>query len=403
MATVDFLPFANDATSANVVTQAVYVAAQGPGLWGDTGFTAGIALSEQLNKVWRQSSVMTAALAQAISQTLSVDVLDSGGAASVTALTNQIVATMAAASSYAAPPLTPQGRLTLATGTPVMSADVLGSTVVYYTPYIGNQIPIWNGSQYVNYTFAPDLTLSLTAAAAANSIVDVFATVSGAAAVLGFGPVWGTSTPGSCSRGTGAGTTQLGRTQGLWGNANVITLYNGATTYSAIPAHRATYLGSVYVDGTSGQTSYAASFGQNRKCGVWNAYNRKAMHFQAGDSTTSWGSASGPRAWNADANNVVSAFCGLPEEAFLAQTMNRTTGSTSHIGRFGVGWNSTSAFSGFIAQHTTGSTYDNQYAYATSNAFPPALGINNIQGLEDSTMTVLGGSDDILLLVSYMG
>src|SRR5271166_4678164 len=38
----------------------------------------------------------------------------------------------------------PQGRLTLTSGTPIMQATVTGATSVYYTPALGNQIPIYS-------------------------------------------------------------------------------------------------------------------------------------------------------------------------------------------------------------------------------------------------------------------
>lgn len=95
--TVDFLPFANDASSANVVTQADYLAAASGSGFAQIGFGSGTARSNQANKVMRQSSVMTAALAQFLAAKLGQDVLDSGGAASVTAIQGQIAAAAAVA------------------------------------------------------------------------------------------------------------------------------------------------------------------------------------------------------------------------------------------------------------------------------------------------------------------
>lgn len=73
MSTVDYKPFANSG-GANVVDQATYAAAT----WVPTGFASGLAQSAQLNKVWRQSSMMSAALATFISNQLGIDVLDDG-------------------------------------------------------------------------------------------------------------------------------------------------------------------------------------------------------------------------------------------------------------------------------------------------------------------------------------
>jgi hypothetical protein len=285
MTTNDFLPFANDTGATNVDSQANYLAAQTGGGYSQMGFATGIAHSNEVNKAIRQSSVVSAALTDLIVSQLAQNVLDSGGAASITALSAQFLALMQAAAQAAQPPLKPQGRLTLTTNTTVLAADVASATVVYYTACEGDQIPVWSGTQFLNLTFASDLVLTLTAAAAANDIVDVFAINVAGAPVLAFGPVWANSSAGAGSRGSGAGTTQLARQNGLWTNANIITLYNGATTYSAVPANRATYLGSLSIDSVAGQVSCLLAFGQSRKWGVWNAYNRKRVLLQAGDST----------------------------------------------------------------------------------------------------------------------
>lgn len=79
MATNDFLPFAGGA-GANVLTQAAYVA---QAALRSNGFSAGTAQSAQLNKVWRQSSIMAAALAQMISDNTGADVLDDGTTAAI--------------------------------------------------------------------------------------------------------------------------------------------------------------------------------------------------------------------------------------------------------------------------------------------------------------------------------
>lgn len=76
--TIDFKAFA-DNVGANVVSQADYLTLLGAAL--ADGFEAGVAKSAEVNKVFRQSSVMTAAIANAISQMQNdVDVLDTDGA-----------------------------------------------------------------------------------------------------------------------------------------------------------------------------------------------------------------------------------------------------------------------------------------------------------------------------------
>ncbi len=78
MATNDFLVFGGGA-GANVITQVTY-----SGLAARTaGFSAGVAQSAQLNKVWRQSSIMAAVLAQFISDRTGQDALDDGTTAAL--------------------------------------------------------------------------------------------------------------------------------------------------------------------------------------------------------------------------------------------------------------------------------------------------------------------------------
>ena len=49
-------------------------------------------------------------------------------------------------------PITPQGRLTLTTQRPVMTTDVVLATTIYYTPYVGGRVPLYNGTSFVPTT-----------------------------------------------------------------------------------------------------------------------------------------------------------------------------------------------------------------------------------------------------------
>lgn len=48
----------------------------------------------------------------------------------------------------------PGGRLTLESGVPVSTTDQTAKTTIYYTPYVHNTIPLWDGSRWVPVTFA---------------------------------------------------------------------------------------------------------------------------------------------------------------------------------------------------------------------------------------------------------
>ena len=80
MATNDFQVFAG-ATNADVIPQASYLAL--PAL--QTGFQTGIAQSAQLNKVWRQSSILSSMIAQFIVDELGLNAVDDGTIATLEA------------------------------------------------------------------------------------------------------------------------------------------------------------------------------------------------------------------------------------------------------------------------------------------------------------------------------
>ncbi|MGP0843193.1 hypothetical protein ACJ8P1_25755, partial [Serratia sp. CY85266] len=78
MAKNEFKPFAIG-EYANVLSQNEYESLPAVG----AGFTSGVAKSEELNKVWRQSSVMSSVLGDFISINSGDDVLDDGDTSKV--------------------------------------------------------------------------------------------------------------------------------------------------------------------------------------------------------------------------------------------------------------------------------------------------------------------------------
>lgn len=283
----------------------------------------------------------------------------------------------------------PQGYLTLTSGTAIITGDVTAATAVYYTPYVGNMVPIYDGNWLQAYFFS-EQTLTLSSSQAASNLYDVFAFLNSGSAIIGTGPAWTSATAGSCTRGAGAGTTQLSRINGLWTNTVSMTMRNGGLTYS-VAANQGTYLGSLFMDGTNGQVSCYRSWGQNRKWGVWNAYNRVPIAMQAGDSTTSWTPATTYptfAASNGNSANKITSFFGLAEEEIVCnfeQLMN--TVNTGHQGYTGIGLNSTTAASGTVGSIFSGGAGTVVVAGMVTARYivTPSLGINNIQSLDAFT------------------
>ena len=336
-----------------------------------------------------------------------------------TGTTSTAVWTAVNSSSATAIVPAPTGYLTPTSGTPVITGDVSGATSVFYTPFQpGNTVPIYNGTSFVPTTFS-ELTLTLTSAQAASTLYDVFVFNNAGALTLATGPAWTTSTAGSGARGTGAGTTQLSRLTGLWVNTVQITGKNGANTYT-ISANQGTYLGSLFMDGSAGQVSCFRTYGQSRKWGIWNVYNRVPIFMKVGDNTASWVSnnASSVHAANTNSANSLTVFAGLPEEIVDLKYSSRASATLNSNGAMvvtaGIGFNSTSVYSGKIANysHTVQTITNADSGDASLNAANflsvPWIGINVITALENTNgsnvnITISGTETNMLLTAAYRG
>lgn len=309
----------------------------------------------------------------------------------------------------------PQGYLTLSndSSNPILTADAIASTAVYYSPYLGYLIPVYNGSTFINYVFT-QLSLTLSASQASNTIYDVFVFYNSGVLTLVVGPAWASSTAGSCSRGTGGGTTQIQRLNGLWVNAVQITGRNGATTYT-IPANTATFLGSIYVDGTAGQVTCHRSVGQNRKWGVSNAFNRNKTLLQVTDATGSWAyNSTTVRQSNGATGNKATSFACLAEEeidVLFSQNITLASLNNAVIGTIGIGVNSITAFTGktgtvSLGTGAIGATTTSVGSPVAIYGLSPALGINNFNCCESSsaagTTTFGGTSAGMSMTIEWM-
>lgn len=89
----------------------------------------------------------------------------------------------------------PQGRLTLTSGVPFLTSDVTAAATIYYTPAVGVNVPLWNGSAFVPTTFSEisqalsDTTKS-PAASVANAIYDMFVWSDSGTIRCTRGPAW---------------------------------------------------------------------------------------------------------------------------------------------------------------------------------------------------------------------
>jgi hypothetical protein len=73
---------------------------------------------------------------------------------------------------YTSNPSVCSGRLTLTSGVPVTVTDVLNAATIYFTPYIGNIIALYNGAKWLMHQFV-EIPLDISGLAA-NTLYDVF-------------------------------------------------------------------------------------------------------------------------------------------------------------------------------------------------------------------------------------
>jgi len=287
----------------------------------------------------------------------------------------------------------PQGRATLTSGVPVLTSSVSAATNVFYTPSVGKFVPIFNGSVFTAMDTGGELSQLTTdttkspAAVAANKNYDLFGWLDGSTPRVTRGPAWSTDT----TRGTGAGTSELVPVAGLSLNANAIT--NGPA------AQRGTFLGTIRSNGSS-QIDYliggSAANGSPIIVGVWNAFNRKLIHYTNNDSTASWTYASATwRAANGSTGNRISFVCGAAEDIWTAKYTGVGTNAASGFVYKGVGFDSTTTPFGFTGtnQVTSATTFANGEYWTTS------LGFHNVYALElvsAGTGTIFGNTSNLL-------
>jgi hypothetical protein len=256
---------------------------------------------------FEQSTITSLTALTPVSADLLLGVPSGGGAP------RKITAGDLAALATAAASAAPQGRLTLQSFTPVMTATLTAQGNVIYTPYRGLMVPNYDGANVVMKSTGGELSQLLTdatkspAAAIAAKNYDIFFWMDGATPRISRGPPWTSDT----ARGTGAGTTELQRPAfGILVNAQAIT--NGPAAW------RGTYLGTIRTNAGSASIDWnlgGASVAGN--LGIWNAYNRVRVCSTTTDASAAY--AYTTAAWRA-ANNSVNNRCnfvvGLQEEAW---------------------------------------------------------------------------------------
>lgn len=277
-------------------------------------------------------------------------------------------------------PVLPQGRLTLQTATPVMTTTQSAKTTIYYTAYQGNQVPIYDGTNFVStpitggeISVATTDTTKSPAAIGASKVNDWFVWNDSGTIRIGHGPDWTSDTARSAG-------TALVMVNGI--------LLNNASITNGPAASRGTYVGTTRSNGSSqldwiyGGPSAGGTAGF---FGVWNMYNRTMVGTTVIDTSAGWSMTSTtPRSVNASNGNRVTFISGLAEESIFASYTNMfgSMNAGGGVGRVGFALDATASFDfqGYAVTNSSGI----QVGQHPSGTYVPQLGVHFIQAVECS-------------------
>jgi hypothetical protein len=288
----------------------------------------------------------------------------------------------------------PQGRLTLVSGTPVVTSDQAAKTTIYYTPYAGSVAPFWDGTSWTLIGLA-ELSLALDSSSGhtgyhqSGKNFDLFLDANSGTPRLVSGPAWTNDTTRA---------SDIARQNGVWLNAASMTARFGTNSgdTATIAASRATWVGTFRAS-ADGQTEYVrggiGSGGASARLLLWNAYNRVPVGVVIGDSDDSWSkTSSGTRSANASDSMRCSFVTGLAEdEAFASYSDSGKPGTGAFISA-GVGFDSNTTFSGRTGFQNNASNAAPIFGDLTT----VAMGFHYFQALEyssnNNTATFYGDS-----------
>lgn len=207
----------------------------------------------------------------------------------------------------------PTGRLSLTTATPVTTADVTGATTLYYVPYVGRMISLYDGERWMPVVYT-EKSITLVGTTASKPY-DVFGYLSAGTLALEL-LVWTN------------GTTR----------ATALAYQDGRLVKSG--AATRLYLGTIYVNSSGGQTDDSAA-----KRNVWNYYNRMMRYIYTYEATNHTYATASFRLWNNSTTNNNREFTiGVAENSVtIGLYVSGATFDTAHPWYVGVSYDATNA------------------------------------------------------------
>ena len=204
------------------------------------------------------------------------------------------------------------GRLTLTTATPVTTSDVTAATTIYFTPYRGNRVALFDGSKWKVYAFTE---VSLALGTLTDDLpYDVFLYDNAGTLTLEF-TAWTNATT----------------------RATALVLQNGVYVRTGATTRR--YLGTFRTETTTTtEDSFAKRF-------LWNYYNRVARPMRVLEATDSWVySTATMRQANGSTANQLAFVVGVAEVMVEAEAYAFAANDTAgNLATTAIGYDSTTA------------------------------------------------------------
>lgn len=276
-----------------------------------------------------------------------------------------------------------QGRVTLNTATPVMQTSYSAQTTAYYTPYNGNYVTLYDGTQLLATSFT-ELSAVLGSNWAANSNYDWYVGLDAGTLRFCSGAVWTNDTTRAESH---------TRVNGVLLNTSSMTCrYNNTTTFTCA-AQRCSYVGSARI-GSAGQMNYVfgavSAGGTAGNFGVWNLYNRVPVKTMVGDTADSWSTHASANTWRApnnSATNRVSFIRGYDEDGISGDYRAHCNAGASGLVSVSIGLNSTTAPSGTQAATISAAALPITARYS---GFVGGVGYGFMSPIDADTTTTVG-------------
>lgn len=251
------------------------------------------------------------------------------------------------------------GRLTLTTGVPVLTTDVTAAATLFFTPYNGNKVLIWNGTAFAATTFA-ELSLNI-AALAADTVYDIFVSNSVAPALSAV--AWASSS---------ARAAAIARVNGILANAA------NDTYLGTIATNSATRCNMMFAPA-------AANGGSANRLDVWNMYNRVDVESVNIDNAANYLYKAGLRPKNNNANNDITFVVGVAEDFFDALNITQNDiSATTTVTNVAIGLNATAIHAQSLQTMAQPPGGGNAGMIASLRIVPP-IGRNFVRPLEEGT------------------